>query len=167
MINSHRGLFKFKRLPYGNSSAPGIFQRDMDNLLQGFSFVAVYLNDILVTGAMEEEHLSTIEKVLGQLEMLGLHVNKKKCQFMIPSITYLGHQIDASELHPLSDKMRAIEKNPAPNNVTEVKLYLGLLTYPGKIFTQSSHTHCRMNMFGIGDTVTNAYQPKYGINFGQ
>ena len=132
VINTHKGLFKYTRLPYGISSAPGIFQGVMDNWLQGLSGVAVYLDDILVTGATEEEHLRTLEKVLGWLEMSGLHVKKKKCQFVVPSVTYLGRQIDASGLHPLPDKFRAIEEAPAPNNVTELKSYLGLLTYYGK-----------------------------------
>ena len=104
----------------------------MDNLLQGLSGVAVYLDDILVTGATEEEHLCTLEKVLGRLETSGLRIKKKKCQFMVPSVTYLGHQIVASGLYPLPDKVRAIEEAPAPNNVTELKLYLELLTYCGK-----------------------------------
>ena len=132
VINTHKGLYKYTRLPYGISSAPGIFQRVMDNLLQGLSVVAVYLDDILVTGATEKEHLSTLEKVLGRLEMSGLHVKKKKCHFMVPSVTYLGHQINASGLHPLPNKVRAIEEAPAPNNVTELKSYLGLLSCCGK-----------------------------------
>ena len=89
----------------------------------------MYLNDILVTDATEEEHFSTLEKVLGRLETSGLRVKKKKCQFMVPSVTYLGHQIDASGLHPLPDKVKAIKEAPASNNVTELKSYLGLLTY--------------------------------------
>ena len=93
VINTHKCLFKYTRLPYGISSAPGIFQRIIDNLLLGLSGVAVYLDDILVTGAMEGEHLSTLEKVLGQLETSGLCVKKKKCQFMVLSVSYLGHQI--------------------------------------------------------------------------
>ena len=35
-INTHKGLFQYNRLPYGISSAPGIFQRNMENLLQTF-----------------------------------------------------------------------------------------------------------------------------------
>ena len=33
-INTHKGLFQFTRLTYGISSAPGIFQRTMEALLQ-------------------------------------------------------------------------------------------------------------------------------------
>jgi hypothetical protein len=34
-INTHKGLFQYNRLAFGISSAPGIFQRRMENLLQG------------------------------------------------------------------------------------------------------------------------------------
>ncbi|KAL9976320.1 hypothetical protein ACROYT_G013606 [Oculina patagonica] len=37
-INTHKGLYRFKRLPFGVSSAPAIFQRIMDQLLQGVKF---------------------------------------------------------------------------------------------------------------------------------
>ena len=47
VINTHKGLFQYTRLPYGISSAPGIFQKEMDNLLAGIPGVAVYLDDIL------------------------------------------------------------------------------------------------------------------------
>ena len=71
-INTHKGLYRYTRLPFGVSSAPSIFQRTMENLLQGLSHVCVYLDDILVTGRSEEEHLQTLESVLSRLEQVGL-----------------------------------------------------------------------------------------------
>lgn len=56
-INTHRSLFQYTRMPFGISSAPGIFQRIMESLLQGIPHVVVYLDDILVAGASKEEHL--------------------------------------------------------------------------------------------------------------
>ena len=64
VINTHKGLFRYTRLPYGIASAPGIFQRVMENLLQGLSGVTVYLDDILITRSTEAEHLATLEEVL-------------------------------------------------------------------------------------------------------
>ena len=55
-INTHKGLFVYNRLPFGVSSAPAIFQRTMETLLRGLPGVAVYLDDILVTGKTTEEH---------------------------------------------------------------------------------------------------------------
>ena len=57
VINTHEGPFQYKCLPFGVSSAPGIFQRVMETLLKGIKGVVVYLDDILVTGTTEAEHL--------------------------------------------------------------------------------------------------------------
>ena len=140
VINTHKGLFQYTRLPYGISSAPGIFQKEMDNLLVGIPGVAVYLDDILVTGVTEQEHLKSLEEVLRRLGQSGLRVKKKKCLFMVPSVSYLGHKIDADGLHPLPDKLQAVKAAPTPRNVSELKSYLGLLTYYGK-FLPNLSTH--------------------------
>ena len=50
IINTHKGLYRYKRLPFGVSSAPAIFQRIMDQLLQGVKFTVCCLDDILVSG---------------------------------------------------------------------------------------------------------------------
>ena len=82
VINTHRGLFQYTRLPFGISSATGIFQRVMESLLQGIDGVVVYLDDILVTGSSEEVHLRALEEVLRRLERAGLKVKQSKCAFM-------------------------------------------------------------------------------------
>ena len=71
VVNTHRGLFRYNRLPFGVSSAPGIFQRTMETLLQDIPHVVVYIDDILITGPTEEAHLNTLDKVLDRLETAG------------------------------------------------------------------------------------------------
>ena len=105
VVNTHKGLFQFTRLPFGISSAPGIFQRVIETLLQGIEGVVVYIDDILVTESTEEEHLRALERVLSQLEQAGLRVKPNKCSFMRPSVTYLSHMIDAHGLHPLDERV--------------------------------------------------------------
>ena len=138
VINTHRGLFRYNRLPFGISSAPGIFQRTMESLLQGIPKVVVYLDDILVTGLSEEDHLLTLQKVLQRIESSGLRLKKNKCKFMVPSVSYLGYKIDAQGLHPLPEKMDAIMKAPSPTSLTELKSFLGLLSYYGKFIPNMS-----------------------------
>ena len=84
IINTHKGLFRYTRLPFGISSAPAIFQRVMENILQAIPMVVVYLNDILVAGDSKEEHLRLLGEVLDCLERAGLRARKDKCQFMVP-----------------------------------------------------------------------------------
>ena len=56
-INTHRGLYRFTRLPFGIASAPALFQKAMDSILQGVPNTICYIDDILVTGRSDKEHL--------------------------------------------------------------------------------------------------------------
>ena len=67
----------------------------METLLQGIPHVTVYLDDILVAGENEADHLQTLEKVLQRLAEAGLRAKRNKCKFMVDSVEYLGHVIDA------------------------------------------------------------------------
>ena len=79
-----------------------------ETLLQGISHVSVYIDDILITGESETDHLQTLERVLERLAKTGLHAKKNKCKFMVPSVDYLGYVIDAHGLRPHPDKVLAI-----------------------------------------------------------
>ena len=137
MINTPKGLFEYNRLPFAIASEPGIFQRVIDSLLQGIPGVVAYLDDILVTGASgasDTEHLESLKEVLNRLSEAGLRLNRKKCQFLAPEVTYLGYRIDSEGLHPMHDKLHAVQAAPVPRNITDLELisYLGLLTYYGR-----------------------------------
>ena len=140
VINTHKGLFRYNRLPFGVASAPAIFQRTIEGILRGIPHVCVYLDDILVTGNTDDEHLRTLEEVLGRLEAAGLRLKRNKCAFMLPSVEYLGHTISADGLRPSQKKVRAIMQAPKPHNVSQLRAFLGLVNYYGKFLPQLSST---------------------------
>jgi len=72
---------------------------------------------VLLSSATESEHLQLIDQVLNRLEKAGLRARKEKCKFFVPSVTYLGHNIDAEGLHLLPDKVQAIKEAPSATNV--------------------------------------------------
>lgn len=74
-INTHKGLYRYTRLPFVVSSAPAIFQRNMDTILSGLTHVACYIDDILITGVDDDEHLKNLEQVLSQLAEYGIKIN--------------------------------------------------------------------------------------------
>jgi len=111
VINIPKGLF---RLPYGVSVAPAIFQSVMDRVLQGLP-VACYLDDILES---------------------GIHLREEKCEISKGQVEYLGHMIDAKGIHPMEDKVRAIHEAPIPQNITQLRAFVGLLNYYSKFIPQ-------------------------------
>ena len=117
-VNTHRGLFKVTRLPFGISSAPGIFQRLMDCVVSDIPGAACHLDDIVITGVNESVHVATIRKMLERLRDAGLKVKRAKCSFIWPKITYLGHDIDATGIHPTEEKIRASKEAP----ISEISL---------------------------------------------
>ena len=114
------------------SSAPAIFQKAMDTILQGLPRVICYLDDILVTGSTLQEHLQNLAVVLERLSQHGIRLKKNKCRFMHDSVDYLGHHIDAQGVSTSISKVEAITKAPAPKNVTELRSSLGMINYYGK-----------------------------------
>ena len=64
---------------------------------------------------------------------------------MAPSVIYLGHRIDAEGLHPVTDKVKAVHEAPRPSNVSELKSYLGLLSYYSKFLPNLSTTLAPLN----------------------
>ena len=123
VINTHHGLFHYNRLPFGVSSAQGNFQRTMESQLQEIPRTIVYLDDILVTGIGEGDHLKNLQNVLQKLDYCGLKQKKYECKFIVSSISCLGFNNDAQGLHPLPDKVEAIQNAPAPTSVIELKVF--------------------------------------------
>lgn len=128
-ISTHMGLFQYTRLPFGVSPAPAIFQREMENLLRGLPHVAVYFDNILVTGANDAEHLRNLRAVLSKLQESGLKLKLEKCHFFVPQVEYLGHIIRKEGLSPNVDKVAAILHAPVPQDVKELESFLGLVNF--------------------------------------
>ena len=137
-INTHIGLFKFRRLPNGIHSGPAIFQRIMDSLLSDIPKAVSRLDDILVAGTDPEDHLHTLSLVLERLRSAGFKLNKTKCKFLQPSVVYLGHKLDGEGLHPTDDKLAAIRDAPRPKDVTTLKSFLGLIMFYSRFMPHHS-----------------------------
>ena len=74
-INTHKGLFCYNRLSFGIVSAPAIWQGTMDRILQGLNGVKCILDDMIITGKDDREHLHNLDKVLERLDKFGLRLD--------------------------------------------------------------------------------------------
>eukprot|EP00731_Ephydatia_muelleri_P020855 Em0013g582a len=128
-VNTHKGLFQYNRLPFGIASAPAIWQRTMDTILHGIAKVQCLLDDIIVAGETEEEHLTLLEEVLQRLNSYNLTVNKQKCKFFQKGVEFCGHYIDEHGLHRTQDKIKAVLEAPRPVNTSQLRSLLGMVNY--------------------------------------
>ena len=135
-INTEKGLYQYNRLPFGVSAAPAI--RTMENILQGLPKVCVYIDDILVTGQTEAEHLQNLHKVLTRIEEAGVHLKRDKCKFLMESVEFLGHVISAEGVLPNKKKVEAVLAAPTPKDVSQVRSFLGLMNYYRKFLPNLS-----------------------------
>lgn len=126
------GIFKVNRLPYGTKPACSIFQGIIEKVLLGVKGVVNFIDDIIVTGKNEAEHLSNLHEVLTRLEKAGFRLNKEKCEFFKDSVKYLGHVVTKEGLKKDEEKVKNILKIPQPKNLTEVKAFCGMINYYAK-----------------------------------
>ena len=126
------GRYCFNRLPFGISSAPEIFQREMSKILDNTEGVICHMDDILVHAKTLEDHDARVREVLGKLQESGLTLNDKKCQFSKTSMKFLGHIVGRSGLKVDPEKTRAIRDLPAPTNITELQRFNGMVNQLGK-----------------------------------
>ena len=144
-INTHMGLFAFKRLPNGIHSGPAIFQRIMDGLLADIPKAVSRLDDILIAGTDYQDHLNTLSQVLERLLKYGFKLNKAKCKFLQSSVVYLGHLIDSAELHPTMDKLAAVRDAPPPKDAVALKSFLGLIMFYSRFMPHHSTVLAPLN----------------------
>ena len=97
-----------------------------------------FLDDVIVTGATDEEHTHNLKAVFSRLKEAGFRVNLSKCSFFQEEIHYLGHIICAEGLKKDKSKMQAIRLAPRPQTVQEVRAFAGMVNYYGKFIKNLS-----------------------------
>ena len=135
---SHVGLFRYKRLNYGTCSAPERYQAEIQRLVQGIPGVANLADDIIVHGADKDEHDSRLVKVLDRLKNAGLTLNGDKCKFGVEELEFVGHKLSAKGIDAASSKVESIVNAGEPQNVSELKSFLGLLNYVSRFILDYS-----------------------------
>ena len=126
------GRYCFHRLPFGITSAPEHFQRRMSDILTGLEEVVGMMDDVLVHGRTTEEHDECLDKVLQKLEEAGLTLNRQKCHFSKPQVKFLGQIVDKDGVRPDPEKVQAIQDVQPPQNVGDVRRFLGMCNHLSK-----------------------------------
>ena len=122
------GFYEFTQMPFGLCNTPATFQRLMQNTLGklNLTYCIIYLDDVIVFGRMQEEHLERLRVVFECFREFNLKLKPSKCNLFQSEIIYLAHHVSKEGVHPSKDNVRAIEEFPMPETFTQVRAFCGL-----------------------------------------
>lgn len=135
------GRYRFTRMPFGICTAPEVFQKAMHDVLEGLPRVEVVMDDILVWGTNSQDHDENLRRVLQRCREVNLKLNFKKCHFRKTEVKYLGHIFTTEGLKVDPGRVKDIGAIGSPNNVHELRTFLGMITYVSSFIPNlSDHT---------------------------
>ena len=120
------------RLPFGITSGPECYQDKVNAAIDGTENTACLMDDIAISSPDAESHEKYLYPVLRKLQDAGVTLNPDKCEFMKPSITFVGHTVSKAGISADPEKVRAIKDMPPPQNVTDVRRFMGMVNQLGK-----------------------------------
>jgi len=128
---SQDGLWKWKVLPFGLTSAPAIFQQLMEQVLSGLHWksLLIYLNDVIVISPDFDTHVSRLREVFDRLRAAGLKLKPSKCALLQREVKYLGHVVGRDKVATDPEKVRAVRDWAVPVDLPELRAFLGLVGY--------------------------------------
>lgn len=125
------GSFEYKSMSQGLSFAPQVLQALTDKLLSPIKDLKIsnYIDDFAVGSPTFESMIFKLRKLFERLRNFGLTVNPKKCTFLVPTVTFLGHKVDKNGTQPIVENIRKIQDFPRPRTQRQCRRYLGICSY--------------------------------------
>ena len=122
-------MFRYKRLSFGVNSAAEIFQKSIEEVLQGIEGIRNISDDIILFGKSQTDHDNTLRAVLQRMTENNLTANPDKCLFNQSSIDFFGHRFSADSISADDNKVSSLINASPPRSATEARSFLGLAQY--------------------------------------
>ena len=126
------GRYRYLRLPMGIRSSQDIYNRKMEEALEGFDGVACIVDDLIIFGKSKAEHDKNLKRLLIRAREKGIRFNSDKAVICKSEVNYFGHVITERGLSVDKGKVSAITNMENPNSRHELETLLGMLTYLSK-----------------------------------
>jgi len=126
-----KGIFRFRKMPFGLCNAGANFQRLMDIVMSGLHFQVclVHLDDIITFSETLEQRIERLLIVLGRLRSAGLNLKSQMCALFQKSINILGHVVSERGIETDPVKIEAVRGWPVPGSIRDIGAFLGLAGY--------------------------------------
>ena len=129
VFSTHVGLRRYKRLNYGISASPEIFQNEVRQALEGLEGCLNISDDIIIYGANQDNHDKNLQAVFERLKQKNLTLNRSKCVFSQKQVKFFGFIFSEQGISADPEKVDAIKKAERPNSPSEVRSFLGMVGF--------------------------------------
>ena len=162
------GFWQCECMPFGLTNAPATFQRLMESCLGELhlNWCIIYLDDIIVFSRTPEEHIHRLRAVFEKLKAAGLKLKPSKCDFFKKEIKYLGHVVSEQGVSTDPDKIKAVTEWPQPTTVTEVRSFLGFVSYYRRFIPNFSKVAKPLNQLLQNLEGTPSQKKKFKVHWG-
>ena len=157
-VNTPYGRYHFKRMPFGISSAPEVFQKKNEAIFGDIDGVEVIFDDIIVASKDDHEHDEIMRKLLQRARDANVKFNPAKLQYKASEVKYMGNIVSESGLKPDAEKMRAIIQMPPPQNREELQRFLGMVIYFSQFIPNQSEITAPLQSLLKKDVAWNWFQ---------
>ena len=145
------GFYELTRMPFGLCNTPVTFQHLMQNTLGelNLTYCIINLDDMIVFGHMEEEHLECLHIVCEGFHKFNLKLKPSKCLFFQSEIVYLVHHVSHEGICTSRDNVHVVEEFPMPETFTQVCTFCELAGHYRCFIKGSAHiTRPLFNVLG-------------------
>lgn len=149
-ITTPFGMFEFPFMTFGLRNAGQTFQRFVDEITRGLDFCYCYLDDFLVFSKDEAQHENHLRQLFQKLQDYGMVINTSKCVFGVPEVTFLGYRISECGTTPLDSKVQAIREFPTPQDVRQLRRFLGMVNFYRRFVPNAAQLQAPLNALLIG-----------------
>lgn len=129
---THDGLFRYKRLMFGVSSAPEKYQQVIRQVVAGISGVQNIADDLVVHGKNQADHDRNLESVIRRLEERNLTLNPEKCSFRMDKVVFMGLLLSKYGVGPTEERVRSVLEAIPPTSASEVRSFLGMVGFSSR-----------------------------------
>ena len=118
---------------------PAEFQKAMDRTLNHSKNTFCFLDDILIVSKGEaRDHEKLVRDVLQKLDDKNLALKITKCDFFLPSVNWLGHNLSAEGIIPKITKTEAIANLQPPKSLKQLRSFMGSINHLTKIIPNAA-----------------------------
>ena len=140
------GRYRWRRLPFGLKVSSEIFQRKLDEALEGLEGVFSVVDDVVIAGCgqtVDDAQIDNQRKLAETLKRCvekNIVLNEDKQQTGLTEITLHGHRITKDGVKVDEAKVQAIRNMPKPVDVAGVRRLCGMTQYMSRFLPDLAET---------------------------